>query len=100
MGKYITSADIARLVAKNKRLRAKVAKLKAETKEVLTQDWLKFYCADHCTLCGNIGWIDSRGVKTPAGLEVGRVNWCVCPNGRALRDQEGGFGPDGKAEHE
>ena len=52
---------------------------------VVTNYWLDFYCADHCTLCGNWGWIDTRGVRTPAGVPVGRVNYCICPNGQALR---------------
>lgn len=52
---------------------------------VVTNYWLDFYCADHCTLCGNWGWIDTRGTRTPAGVEVGRVNYCICPNGQALR---------------
>lgn len=51
----------------------------------ITEYWLTNYMADHCTLCGNAGWIDSRGVKTAAGVEVGRVNYCICPNGQALR---------------
>ena len=53
--------------------------------DVVTNYWLDFYCADHCTLCGNWGWIDTRGVRTPAGVQVGRVNYCICPNGQALR---------------
>ncbi len=42
-----------------------------------------------CTLCGQRGIIDTRGVKTPAGVEVGRLNWCLCPNGQAMREQSG-----------
>jgi hypothetical protein len=99
MGKYITSADIARLIAKNKRLSAKVKNLKEEAKQQITEYWLKFYAKDHCTLCGNHGWIDSRGVSTPAEFQVGRVNWCICPNGQSLRDQIGGFGPDTEGNH-
>lgn len=60
----------------------------------LTDYWYRFYCTEHCTLCGNWGWIDTRGVCTPAGLEVGRVNWCICPNGVALRERGDGIGPD------
>jgi hypothetical protein len=51
----------------------------------VTKYWLDYYCDDHCTLCGNRGWIDTRGVRTAAGVEVGRVNYCICPNGQALR---------------
>jgi hypothetical protein len=52
---------------------------------IVTNYWLEFYCDQHCTLCGNRGWIDTRGVKTPAGFSVGRMNYCICPNGQALR---------------
>lgn len=48
---------------------------------------MKHYVTEHCTLCGNRGIIDSRGVKTPAGVDVGRLNYCICPNGQSLRDQ-------------
>lgn len=55
--------------------------------DAITNYWHKHYATDHCTLCGNRGVIDSRGVATPAGLVVGRLNWCLCPNGQALRKQ-------------
>lgn len=47
------------------------------------------YVTGHCTLCGNHGVIDSRGVRTSAGHHVGRLNYCICPNGQSLRDQGG-----------
>lgn len=40
-----------------------------------------------CSICAQSGFIDSRGAKTPAGVEVGRVNFCICPNGQAIRSQ-------------
>jgi hypothetical protein len=52
---------------------------------VVANYWLDFYCADHCTLCGNSGFIDTTGICTPAGLHVGRVNFCICPNGQLYR---------------
>ena len=52
---------------------------------IVTNYWLEYYCADHCTLCGNWGWIDTTGIRTPAGVSVGRVNYCICPNGQTLR---------------
>jgi hypothetical protein len=52
---------------------------------VITDYWFKFYHAEHCTLCGNSGIVDTRGVRTPAGVEVGRLNWCICPNGQTIR---------------
>jgi len=48
---------------------------------------MKHYVTKHCTLCGNHGVIDSRGTRTSAGVHVGRLNYCICPNGQALRDQ-------------
>lgn len=59
----------------------------------ITNYWYKFYCAEHCTICGNTGIIDSTGAETPAGVVVGRRNWCICPNGQVLRQQ---ISPDGK----
>lgn len=38
-----------------------------------------------CSLCGQTGRVDTRGLRTPAGVEVGRMNWCLCANGRAMR---------------
>ena len=38
-----------------------------------------------CSLCGNSGILDTSGVKTPTGLEVGRKNYCLCPNGQVSR---------------
>jgi len=51
----------------------------------VTKYWRHYYMEDHCTLCGNHGLIDTRGTKTMAGVAVGRVNYCICPNGQALR---------------
>ena len=53
--------------------------------DIITDYWYAFFAGEHCTLCGNSGKIDTRGVKTAAGLEVGRVNFCICPNGQCLR---------------
>lgn len=53
---------------------------------MLTNYWLEHYVEKgHCSLCGNRGLIDTRGLKTLAGVEVGRVNYCVCPNGQEAR---------------
>lgn len=57
---------------------------------IVTKYWLEYYADQHCTICGNRGLIDSRGVRTAAGTEVGRLNWCICPNGQALRKQAPG----------
>jgi hypothetical protein len=52
---------------------------------VVTNYWLQYYANEHCTLCGNSGVIDTTGVTTGVGLLVGRKNFCICPNGQALR---------------
>ena len=57
--------------------------------EIVSAYWYRFYMTAHCTLCGNHGVIDSTGVCTPAGVPVGRRNYCICPNGLAMRDQKG-----------
>jgi len=36
-------------------------------------------------LCGNSGVIDTTGVRTAAGILVGRKNLCICPNGQWMR---------------
>lgn len=53
--------------------------------EVVVDYWHKFYCTEHCSLCGNSGIIDSRGKRTAAGVSAGRRNWCICPNGQEAR---------------
>lgn len=52
---------------------------------LITRYWLEHYCDEQCTLCGNSGIVDTRGVKTAAGHNVGRINFCICPNGQTLR---------------
>jgi len=56
---------------------------------IVTRYWLDYYTTTHCTLCGNSGVIDSRGVKSALGKEVGRLNWCICPNGQQMRKIRG-----------
>jgi hypothetical protein len=54
--------------------------------ETVTRYWMSFYVNDGlCSLCGNRGAIDTRGKETMAGKVVGRLNWCICPNGQRLR---------------
>lgn len=52
---------------------------------IVTEYWRTFYASDHCTLCGNSGVIDTSEARTGTGLRVGRKNWCICPNGQAMR---------------
>lgn len=53
----------------------------------VTDYWYKHYMSKgHCSLCGNSGHLDTRGVKTPTGMRVGQLHFCICPNGQALRE--------------
>jgi hypothetical protein len=63
----------------------------------ITDYWHKYYVnKDHCSLCGNSGIIDTTGVTTVdnriyhgAIIEVGKKNFCICPNGQSMRNSEG-----------
>lgn len=42
-----------------------------------------------CSLCGNSGVIDTRGTAVSgAGVDAGRLNYCICPNGRVMREHK------------
>jgi len=56
-----------------------------KTTSWLIDYWLEHYCNEVCTICGNSGVIDTTAVLSPTGEKVGRLNWCICPNGVALR---------------
>ncbi len=59
---------------------------KADDLVILSDYWVRHYATDHCTLCGNSGVIDTRSsAVTATGKRVGRLNWCICPNGVGLR---------------
>lgn len=47
--------------------------------------WMEFLVRQMCSLCGQSGIIDTRGIKTPANFECGGLHYCICPNGRALK---------------
>jgi len=54
--------------------------------KAITDYWHKYYVNKGlCSLCGNHGIIDTIGIRTPAGVLVGRINFCICPNGQAMR---------------
>lgn len=56
--------------------------------EAVSEYWVAHYASEHCTLCGNHGVIDTRATAvTGAGVWVGRLNFCICPNGQSLREQ-------------
>jgi uncharacterized protein CbrC (UPF0167 family) len=57
------------------------------TKDWLSDYWLEHHCSEACTLCGNSGVVDTTGVRTR--VEVGRRNWCICPNGVRRREANG-----------
>lgn len=44
-------------------------------------------CAHQCTLCGGCGVIDTRTALSPLGTRVGRLNYCLCPNGRISKEK-------------
>ena len=56
------------------------------TNEAVIDYWLEHYVTEHCTLCGNSGEIDTTGVRTAAGVPVGRKQPCICPNGQSVRE--------------
>ena len=49
--------------------------------------WFEFYINKTlCSLCGNSGIIDTRHTAiSGAGVNSGRLNWCICPNGQSMR---------------
>jgi hypothetical protein len=62
-------------------------------KDYLTRLWLDEFLSEngHCGLCGNTGKIDTKGkMTTPSGAKCGIKAWCICPNGRGLREASGG----------
>lgn len=65
----------------------------AKRNETVVNYWLKHYVSDNhlCSLCGNFGAIDTRAALSPAGVPCGRMNWCICPNGQAMRLKLGGY---------
>jgi hypothetical protein len=61
------------------------AKMKRKPfEEELSNFWANNYIyLTLCSLCGNKGIIDTRGrAISAAGVDSGRKNFCICPNGR------------------
>ena len=57
--------------------------------EAVVDYWLAHYADGLCTLCGNIGIIDTRErAISCADVHVGRLNFCICPNGQELREKD------------
>lgn len=63
--------------------------------KAITDYWEKHYLATEdsefgaysmCSLCANQGIIDTtKSAISPKGNFLGRKNFCICPNGQALR---------------
>lgn len=66
--------------------------------KAITDYWREYYAVPYgyCSLCGNSGVIDTTGMTAICTLnkpevkngriEVGRKNYCICPNGQAMRN--------------
>jgi hypothetical protein len=51
--------------------------------------WMEFMHEDArlCGLCGNHGVVDTRArLHSPAGVECGVLRFCICPNGRKMKE--------------
>ena len=62
-------------------------------KKIFSDYWLKHYLNEEmgfCSLCGNTGIIDTTdSAKSPSGKKgMGRKNYCICPNGRAMNGND------------
>ena len=66
--------------------------------KTVTEYWFEHYVnikVGLCSLCGNRGTIDTRATAiSAAGVKSGRVNYCICPNGQALRIHRAGRKPE------
>lgn len=67
--------------------------------KAITDYWSKYYITtendssigtyEMCSLCANQGIIDTRLTAiSPKGNYLGRINYCICPNGQAIRKQK------------
>lgn len=62
----------------------------ADVPPVNNDTWLEFLgppdVEAYCGLCGNTGIVDTRGkVNDPAGADCGVRAYCICPNGRTIK---------------
>jgi hypothetical protein len=69
---------------------ANADKQRAASTAAVTDYWMAHYVSapphSLCTLCGNSGTIDTtKTAISAAGVNAGRVSFCICPNGQALR---------------
>ena len=74
----------------------------ADFPPVNNDTWLEFLgpaaTPSCCGLCGNSGVVDTRGkVVSPRGEDCGVRAFCICPNGRAIKQLSGGeLPPEGE----
>lgn len=75
--------------------------VKAYVRDEADEAWLEFRDRMLCGLCANTGIVNTRGMRSPAGVTCGVRTFCICPNGRAMKQQdaaiEGGW-QDGRGE--
>jgi hypothetical protein len=69
---------------------SKIFRPRINREDVVRDLWIDEFVnpvAGVCSLCGNSGAIDTRGrAISAAGIDAGRVNFCICPNGRGKRE--------------
>lgn len=54
-------------------------------KKLLSEIWKEEYqTLGFCIICDNSGIIDTRD-KVFAGYSIGRISFCICPNGRIMK---------------
>jgi len=57
------------------------------TDEHVVGYWMEHHTRNgFCALCGNRGFLDTRGITTYAGHECGKLQFCICPNGQRARE--------------
>jgi len=63
-----------------------------KNKKILSDFWLNNYVNKEyalCGLCGNTGIINTtNSAVSPAGIKCGGKYFCVCPNGRVIKEQK------------
>jgi hypothetical protein len=69
-----------------------MSQIRGNVDALLNEYWSNHYINDTlhlCSLCGNTGIIDTRNTAiSPAGFDAGRLNYCICPNGRIMRENK------------
>jgi len=64
--------------------------------EMIIGVWMNEYLHpehNECSICGNSGFVDTTGLKSPRGDSVGRKHYCICPNGRKMKQLKVPFVP-------